>query len=124
MRKAPPHDCAAEHTHSGLEQTLEVIGDKWTIAIIHSLIRGHNRFGLLRKALVGISPKTLTVRLRKLEARGIIAKKVFPEVPLHIEYSLTDEGKSLGKVIRAMDEWGNGRGIALAPRNLTSSARK
>ena len=100
-------DCAAEHDHGGLAKTLEVIGDKWTIALIHHIIQGKNRFGQLSRAMEGISAKTLTLRLRKLEACGIITREVFPEVPLHIEYALTEKGRSLNRVIQVMDEWGD-----------------
>jgi DNA-binding HxlR family transcriptional regulator len=98
--------CLDEHNHHGLEKTLEIIGDKWTMALIHHLVQGKNRFGVLRRAMKGISPKTLSLRLRKLEANRIIAKKIFPEVPLHIEYRLTKKGRSLQRVLRAMDDWG------------------
>lgn len=99
--------CLDEHNHHGLEKTLEIIGDKWTMALIHHLVQGKNRFGMLHRAMKGISPKTLSLRLRKLEANRIITKKIFPEVPLHIEYRLTRKGKSLQKVLRAMDDWGS-----------------
>jgi DNA-binding HxlR family transcriptional regulator len=98
--------CTDDHCHQGLARTLDVIGDKWTIALIHHIFQGQNRFGELQRAMVGISPKTLTVRLRRLEQDGIITRKMFPEVPLHIEYYLTEKGRSLRKVIQAMDEWG------------------
>ncbi len=98
--------CTDDHSHQGIAKTLDVIGDKWTIALIHHIFQGQNRFGELQRAMVGISPKTLTVRLRRLEQDGIITRKMFPEVPLHIEYYLTEKGRSLRKVIQAMDEWG------------------
>ena len=99
--------CLDEHDHHGLEKTMEIIGDKWTMALIHHLVEGKNRFGLLRQVMKGISPKTLSLRLKKLEAHRIITKKIYPEVPLHIEYSLTKKGKSLQRVLRAMDNWGS-----------------
>ncbi len=102
--------CIDEHNHDGLDRTLDVIGDKWTMSLIHHLVQGKNRFGMLQRAMTGISPKTLSLRLRKLEAEGVIARKIYPEVPLHIEYRLTDKGKSLQKVLRAMDEWGSSLG--------------
>jgi DNA-binding HxlR family transcriptional regulator len=99
--------CAQQHDHSGLARTLELIGDKWTIALIHHLFQGKNRFGQLLKAMEGISPKTLSVRLKKLEQQGLITRQIFPEVPLHIEYFVTKKGRSLHKVIQVLDEWGN-----------------
>jgi len=60
--------------------------------------------------LTGISPKTLSLRLQQLEKDGIIHKKIFAEVPLHVEYSLTDKGKSLRHIISQMREWGHSEG--------------
>jgi DNA-binding HxlR family transcriptional regulator len=54
----------------------------------------------------GISAKSLTLRLRELEQAGILNRNVFPGLPLHVEYALTEKGKALGKVMLAMDEWG------------------
>src|SRR6266511_151528 len=98
--------CNHEHDHKGISRTLEIVGDKWTISLIHYLVQGKNRFGVLKRAMPGISPKTLSLRLRKLEVDGVIVRKIFPEVPLHVEYHLTEKGRSLGKVFQAMDEWG------------------
>jgi len=99
--------CNDEHDHLGIHRTLEILGDKWTIPLVHHLVQGRNRFGALKRAMPGISPKTLSLRLRKLEADGIIARKIFAEVPLHVEYHLTRKGRSLRKVFQAMDKWGN-----------------
>ena len=98
--------CIHQHDHHGFERTLDVVGDKWTMELIHQLVQGNNRFGLLHRTMKGISPKTLSVRLRQLETQGIIRRKVFAELPPHVEYSLTSKGRSLHKVIQAMDEWG------------------
>ena len=101
-------DCLHEHTHEGAATTLRVLGEKWTIQLLHHIVQGNNRFGQLQRAMKGISPKTLMVRLRELEEVGILTRKVFPGFPLHVEYSATERGKALGKVLRAMDEWENG----------------
>lgn len=74
--------------------------------LLHNLFEGNNRFGQLQRSMKGISPKTLSLRLQELEQEGIIKKKVFAEVPLHVEYSLTKKGQTLSEVFRAMDEWG------------------
>jgi DNA-binding HxlR family transcriptional regulator len=99
--------CSERHSHSGLAKTLQVIGDKWTITLIHNIFQGKNRFGQLQREMKGISPKTLSIRLKELEKEAIISKKIFPEIPLHVEYYLTEKGKSLGKVMQVLDEWGN-----------------
>lgn len=97
--KKAPNDC-------GVAKTLKVIGSKWTMMIVHNLFEGNNRFGSLQRALPGISPKTLSQRLQELEQEGIITKKVFAEVPLHVEYNLTEKGKSLSGVFQSLAKWG------------------
>ncbi len=101
-------ECSHEHTHEGAATTLSVLGEKWTLHLLHQTVQGNNRFGQLQRAMTGISPKTLTVRLRALEEAGILTRKVFPGFPLHVEYAATERGEALGKVIRAMDDWGKG----------------
>lgn len=87
-------------------ETLKVIGSKWTMMILHNLFEGKNRFGLIQRELKTISPKTLSQRLDELEKTGIIKKKVFTEIPLHVEYYLTDKGLSLKKVFTDLEAWG------------------
>jgi len=99
-------DCLHEHTHDGAEITLSVLGENWTIQLLHQIVQGNTRFGQLQRALTGISPKILMVRLRALEEAGILTRHVFPGYPLHVEYAATERGKALGEVIRAMDDWG------------------
>lgn len=89
----------------GVTKTLKIIGSKWTMLIIYTLCSGTKRFGELERALVGISPKTLSLRLHSLEKSGIITKKIFAEVPLHVEYSLTKKGQSLKEIFTQMDAW-------------------
>lgn len=92
--------------HCYVAKTLKVIGSKWTMMILHNLFEGRNRFGMLQRELKTISPKTLSQRLDELEKTGIIRKKVFTEIPLHVEYFLTDKGKSLEKVFKDLESWG------------------
>ncbi len=88
-------------------KTLRIIGSKWTILIIRDLLQGTLRFGELRKSLDGVSPKTLSERLKSLEKEGILVKKIYPEVPPRVEYSLTKRGKNLASVIQSMKAWGD-----------------
>jgi len=97
------HDC-------GVAKTLKIIGSKWTILLLHNLFDGKKRFGELQRALGGISPKTLSIRLKELEKADIIKRKVFTEIPLHVEYNLTEKGKSLEKIFNQMAKWG-GEGV-------------
>lgn len=99
-------DCSQEHRHCGAAKTLNILTEKWTLPLLHHVVQGTNRFGQLQRVMKGISAKSLTFRLRELEQAGILTRKVFPGLPLHVEYVLTEKGKHLGEVIRAMDEWG------------------
>lgn len=95
-----------DHRHCGVAKTLKILGGKWTAILLHHIFEGTIRFGELERAMDGISPKTLSLRLKQLEEEGIIKRTVFPEVPLHVEYTLTRKGRSLQEVFDAMDEWG------------------
>lgn len=90
----------------GVEKTARIVGQKWTLLIIRDLCEGTKRFGELQRSLLGISPKTLALRLNQLEKESIVKRRVFKEVPLHVEYSLTSKGESLKEVIEKMREWG------------------
>jgi DNA-binding HxlR family transcriptional regulator len=94
-----------EEKPCGVTKTLKIIGSKWTMLIIYTLCSGTKRFGELERALAGISPKTLSLRLHELEKSGIIKKKIFAEVPLHVEYSLTKKGESLKEIFTQMNNW-------------------
>jgi DNA-binding HxlR family transcriptional regulator len=90
----------------GVVKTMKIIGSKWTILILHQMFDGPKRFGELQKSLTGISPRTLSLRLSELETDDLIHKKIFPEVPPHVEYTLTQKGQTLNDVICKMREWG------------------
>lgn len=96
-----------DHPDCPVSKTLKIIGGKWTMMILHQLFGGPRRFGELQKALSTISPKTLTVRLQELEHEGIIARRVYDQVPLKVEYSLTKKGKSLREIFDKISEWGD-----------------
>ena len=85
---------------------MKIIGSKWTVFILRDLFNGKKRFGELQRSLTGISPKTLSLRLQELEKEKIIRKKIFAEIPLHVEYSLTQKGESLNEIICEMRKWG------------------
>lgn len=90
----------------GVTKTIKIIGSKWTMLILRDLFNGTKRFGELQKSLVGISPKTLSLRLDQLETDGLISKTIYPQVPPKVEYSLTAKGKSLQTIISDMRAWG------------------
>ncbi|HEU5226247.1 MAG TPA: helix-turn-helix domain-containing protein [Ktedonobacteraceae bacterium] len=87
-------------------RTAEIISGKWTLLIIRDLASGVKRFNQLERSLQGISPKTLSERLRSLEEEGIITRQMFAEVPPRVEYSLTEKGQDLVYVIESMRNYG------------------
>ncbi len=89
-----------------MERALGVIGGKWTLLVIRDLLGGTRRFGELRRSLVGISPKTLTDRLRDLERHGIVERRMYAEIPPRVEYTLTDRGRTLEPIIASLAAWG------------------
>jgi DNA-binding HxlR family transcriptional regulator len=90
-----------------VEVTLRVIAGKWKVLALHYLLQETTRFNSLHRMLSGISARTLAKQLRELEQDGIIRRKVFPEIPPKVEYSLTPLGRSLEPVLRAMHSWGD-----------------
>ena len=91
-----------------VEVTLTLISNKWKILIIRDLLEGTKRFGELKKSVTHISQKVLTSNLMEMEENNLLTRKVYPEVPPKVEYSLTEIGKSLSPLLDAMDEWGTG----------------
>ena len=87
-------------------RTAEIISGKWTLLVIRDLAEENQRFCELERSLEGISPRTLSLRLRALEEEGIVARKTFPEVPPRVEYTLTDKGRALVPIIESMRTYG------------------
>ncbi|MGI8633508.1 MAG: winged helix-turn-helix transcriptional regulator [Solirubrobacterales bacterium] len=87
--------------------TAEVLSGKWTILVLRDLSEGCCRFCELERSLKGISPRTLSLRLRALEERGLVQRTTFPEVPPRVEYTLTEKGRDLVPLIRQMRAYGN-----------------
>lgn len=91
-----------------VETTLMLIGSKWKVLILRDLLPGTKRFGELKRSIGNVSQKVLTAQLRDMEEKGLVNRKVYPEVPPKVEYSLTELGRSLKPILDAMQEWGNG----------------
>ncbi len=89
-----------------VETTLMLIGDKWKVLILRDLLPGTKRFGELKKSIGTVSQKVLTAQLRDMERNGLVNRKVYPEVPPRVEYSLTELGRSLKPILDAMWDWG------------------
>ena len=86
-------------------QAVELIGSRWTGAVIQLLLQGRMRFAELRDAIPDISDRMLSERLRELESEGIVERFVIPETPVRVEYKLTDKGRALEQPLAAVGKW-------------------
>lgn len=90
-----------------IARTLDIIGERWTILILRDLlVGGACKFQDFERSLVGISPNTLSARLKRLEEFGIVKRRFYEQHPPRAEYALTAKGRSLGPVLKALLEWG------------------
>lgn len=87
-------------------RTADIVCGKWTLLLVRELSEGRSRFCELERSLTGISPRTLSLRLRALEEEGIVERHTFPEVPPRVEYALTDKGTALLPIIEGMRTYG------------------
>ena len=87
-------------------RTADIVCGKWTLLVIRDLAEGTARFCELERSLEGISPRTLSLRLRALEEEGVLERTTFPEVPPRVEYALTPKGRALVPIIDSMREYG------------------
>jgi DNA-binding HxlR family transcriptional regulator len=95
----PPELCSRFHRAS------ELIGRRWTGAIIFVLLRSSCRFATLREAIPDITDRMLSDRLQELEAEGIVDRTVIPETPVRVEYALTKKGRALAPAVDAIVDW-------------------
>ena len=98
-----------------VETTLTLISDKWKVLILRDLMPGTKRFGELKRSIGHVTQKVLTAQLREMEATGLLTRRVFAEVPPHVEYTLTDLGYSLKPVLDVMWNWGEAYKAKNAP---------
>jgi DNA-binding HxlR family transcriptional regulator len=88
-------------------RTLDVIGERWTLLILRDLFKfGPRRFKDFERTLDGIAPNTLSMRLKKLEAAGVIARRNYSDHPPRADYDLTERGRELGPVLLRLKRWG------------------
>ncbi len=87
-------------------RTADIVCGKWTMLVIRDLADGRSRFCELERSLEGISPRTLSLRLRSLEEEGIVERRTFPEVPPRVEYALTEKGRALVPIVESMRAYG------------------
>jgi DNA-binding HxlR family transcriptional regulator len=86
-------------------QLLDRIGDRWSVLTIGALADGPRRYSAIATRVQGVSQKMLTQTLRALERDGLVTRTVFPEIPPHVEYELTDAGRSLRTVLVPLEQW-------------------
>ena len=84
---------------------VELIGRRWTGAILRAMLAGVSRFNELAETIPGLSSRMLSERLKELEAEGVVVRSVEPTVPVRVEYHLTEKGRSLGSVVEAVSRW-------------------
>ena len=100
MRKPLDQDCP-------VARTLDLIGERWTILLLRDLLlHGARRFQDFQTSLPGVAPNTLSARLKEMEDNGLVWRRFYSERPPRVEYVLTDLGKSLGPIVRAIQAWG------------------
>jgi len=87
--------------------TMDLIGERWTILILRDLVlHGPRRFQDFQESLAGAAPNTISSRLKELESNGLVERRVYSEHPPRLEYQLTEKGKSLAPVLKALRDWG------------------
>ncbi len=89
-----------------LTSAMEIIGGKWKIVILGHLFTGVKRFGELKQLMPGVTQKMLTQQLRELEIDGLLHREIYKEIPPKVEYSLTENGKSLEPILKELCTWG------------------
>lgn len=91
----------------GVAIAMEVMGGKWKSCILYELEKGRKRPSELHRHFENTSSRVINRQLRELEIHGMVEKNIFPELPPHVEYSITDDGRSLIPIIRMLEQWGN-----------------
>lgn len=86
-------------------KAMEIVGRRWTGAILRAMLAGERRFGGINRAIPELSNRMLNERLKELEAEGIVEREVSPERPVRVEYTLTAKGMALAPVVEALSEW-------------------
>ena len=99
--------CSDTSFQCPIQFVVNLLGNKWSILLLRELFDSDRRTHELLKILPGISSKTLTISLRELETHGLVERRVYAEIPPHVEYSLTDKGKQIQPVMTAMYQLGS-----------------
>jgi DNA-binding HxlR family transcriptional regulator len=116
---APVIHCETTQDECGVRDVLDRLGDKWSVYVVVELASGVRRFKELQRAVPGdISPRMLTLTLRRLERDGLVRRTVYPTVPPRVDYELTELGHSLTHLIKALADW------SIAHRPAIAAARE
>jgi DNA-binding HxlR family transcriptional regulator len=96
---------AVSHVCSRFHRAIELIGSRWTGAILRTLLEGRTRYALIKAAIPDITDRMLSERLRSLEAEDLVIRSVVPETPVKVEYELTKKGRELQDALREIGSW-------------------
>src|SRR6266851_9822923 len=107
-----------QSTLCSVETTTRVVGGRWKPSLLEHLFRGERRFSELKRSIPGITQKTLSQQLRELQGAGIVARKVYPDTPPRVVYSVTPLGDSLRPLLKAMCAWGTSHAAAMALQKI------
>lgn len=107
MKKKEAAEKRVFHNNEGcpIRNVVAQIGDKWSMLVLFALVEEADRFNSIKSRIIGISQKMLTQTLRNLEREGYVSRCVFPEVPIRVEYDLTDRGRELVKLLYQVVSW-------------------
>jgi DNA-binding HxlR family transcriptional regulator len=106
-----------------VETTARIVGGRWKGAVLEQLFQGTRRFSELKRAIPGITQRTLAQQLRQLQGAGIIERTVHPDRPPRVDYAVTPLGKSLKPLLDAMCEWGNSHSAHMALKKLRAAEK-
>ena len=96
-----------EHICPKFHKAIELIGKRWTGAVIRTLMDGPRRFSEILDAVPGLHDRLLSERLKELETEGIVNRRVYPEIPVRVEYELTAKGRDLERAVTEVQRWAN-----------------
>ena len=96
-----------QHVCSRFHRAIELIGSRWTGAILQTLLQGKTRYALIKAAIPDITDRMLSERLRSLENEELVSRHVVPETPVRVEYELTRKGRELQSALREIGDWAN-----------------
>ncbi len=112
------------HELCPVETTARIVGGRWKAAVLEQLFQGTKRFSELKRAITGITQRTLSQQLRDLQSTGIIERTVYADTPPRVVYAISPLGRSLRPLLETMCQWGKSHAAAMALRKLRASDRQ